>query len=247
MILANVRTESEVLDRVTVRLLREDERSQFDYYLQEEHYLESSRLVGEWLRYVAEVDGQWVALLTFSASALHLKARERWLGWSPRQRARRLGLIVNNSRFLVLPERQRYPNLASRILGMALRRLSADWQERWGHPVLVVESFVDKSRLVRSEPPRALAELAGTFIKSTGNPSNCICVNCARVPANGCDRLACRRNWPVTKPTWRVRARSEHPPWKVCWIASVACPIHATAMGCVIGNGLCWPAPLSVH
>jgi hypothetical protein len=145
MILANVRNESDVLDRVTVRLLREDERAQFDYYLQEQHYLESSRLVGEWLRYVAEVDGQWVALLTFSAPALHLKARERWIGWSPRQRARRLGLLVNNSRFLVLPERQRYPNLASRILGMALRRLSADWQERWGHPVLVVESFVDES------------------------------------------------------------------------------------------------------
>src|SRR5712691_274527 len=68
---------------------------------------------------VAEVDGQWLALLTFSAPALHLKARERWIGWSPRQRARRLGLVVNNSRFLVLPERQRYPNLASRVLALA--------------------------------------------------------------------------------------------------------------------------------
>lgn len=77
---------------------------------------------------------------------MHVKARERWIGWSPRQRARRLGLLVNNSRFLVLPERQRYPNLASRVLAMCLRRLSRDWQERWGHPVLVVESFVDESQ-----------------------------------------------------------------------------------------------------
>jgi hypothetical protein len=84
--------------------------------------------------------------LTFSAPALHLKAREQWIGWSPRQRARRLGLIVNNSRFLLLPERERYPNLASRVLGLTLRRLSADWQEHWGHPVLIVESFVDESR-----------------------------------------------------------------------------------------------------
>jgi hypothetical protein len=84
--------------------------------------------------------------MTFSAPALHLKARERWIGWSPRQRARRLALVVNNSRFLVLAERQRYPNLASRVLGLALRRLSADWQERWGHPVLMVESFVDESQ-----------------------------------------------------------------------------------------------------
>jgi hypothetical protein len=146
MVLPNVATESDVLDRVAVRLVAESEVGQFNYYLQEEHYLESSRLAGQSLRYVAEVDGQWVALLTFSAPALHLKARERWIGWSPRQRARRLGLVVNNSRFLVLPQRLRYPNLASRVLGLTLRRLSADWQERWGHPVLVVESFVDESQ-----------------------------------------------------------------------------------------------------
>jgi len=55
-------------------------------------------------------------------------------------------LVVNNSRYLVLPDRQRYPNLASRVLGLCLRRLSADWQAHWGHPVLVVESFVDESQ-----------------------------------------------------------------------------------------------------
>lgn len=146
MVFANARSENDVLDRITVRLLREDEHGQFNYYLEAQHYLESSRAAGQSLRYVAEVDGQWVALLTFSAPALHLKARERWIGWSPRQRARRLGLIVNNSRFLVLPQRQRYPNLASRVLALTLRRLSADWQECWSHPVLVVESFVDESR-----------------------------------------------------------------------------------------------------
>jgi len=146
MVFVNAPTESDVLDRITVRLLREDEQGQFNYYLETHHYLESSRRAGRSLRYVAEVDGQWVALLTFSAPALHLKARERWIGWSDRQRARRLGFIVNNSRFLVLPERQRYPNLASRVLGLTLRRLSVDWQEHWAHPVLVVESFVDETR-----------------------------------------------------------------------------------------------------
>ena len=145
MDLIKAATESNLLDRVTVRLVREEEVGQFNFYLEQEHYLESSRLAGQSLRYVAEVDEEWVAVLTFSAPALHLKGRERWLGWSPRQRARRLGLVVNNSRFLVRPARQRYPNLASRVLGLTLRRLSADWQERWGHPVLVVESFVDES------------------------------------------------------------------------------------------------------
>jgi hypothetical protein len=134
------------LKRVRVRLLHEHERPEFDRLLEEKHYLHESVLLGQSLRYVAELDGQWVALLTFSAAALHLKAREKWLGWSPRQRARRLALVVSNSRFLVLPERQRFPNLASRVLGLCLRRLSQDWQERWRHPVLVVESFVDESQ-----------------------------------------------------------------------------------------------------
>jgi len=146
MVLDESKGEPAVLDRVTVRLLCDQERSEFDWRLEEQHYLKSSRLAGQSLRYVAELDGQWVALIAFSAPALHLKARERWIGWSARQRARRLGLIVNNSRFLVLPDRRRYPNLASRVLGLCLRRLSADWQERWGHPVLVVERFVDESQ-----------------------------------------------------------------------------------------------------
>jgi len=65
-------------------LLADNEVGQFNYYLETEHYLESSRYAGQALRYVAEVEGQWVALLTFSAPALHLKGRERWIGWSPR-------------------------------------------------------------------------------------------------------------------------------------------------------------------
>ena len=139
-------SEPDFLQRVTLRLVGDDERDAFDRTLEEQHYRASARLAGQTLRYVGVLDGQWVALLTFSAAALHLKGREQWIGWSPRQRARRLGLVVNNSRFLVLPERQRYPNLASRVLGLALRRLSDDWLACWHHPVLVVESFVDETR-----------------------------------------------------------------------------------------------------
>lgn len=138
--------ENEVLPRVTVRLINEDERPRFDFLLVERHYIGSARLSGQTLRYVAELDGEWVALICFGAAALHLKAREQWIGWSPRQRARRLNFVVNNSRFLVLPERHAYPNLASRVLGLCLRRLSDDWKTRWGHPVLGVESFVDETR-----------------------------------------------------------------------------------------------------
>src|ERR1035438_8808426 len=145
MALAPIADETDVLKRVSLRLLQEHERPEFDRLLTEKHYLHDWVLTGQSLRYVAELDGQWVALLAFSAASLQLKAREKWIAWSPRQRARRLPFVVNNSRFLVLPERQRYPNLASRVLGLCLRRLSADWPDRWQHPVLVVESFVDES------------------------------------------------------------------------------------------------------
>ncbi len=138
--------EADVIRRVTVRLVREEERGEFDFRLEDQHYLHSARLAGQTLRYVAELDGEWVALVCFGAAALHLKGREQWIGWTPRRRARRLGFVVNNTRFLVLPDRQKYPNLTSRVLGLCLRRLSPDWQQQWGHPVLVVESFVDESR-----------------------------------------------------------------------------------------------------
>lgn len=142
----NFSDEPDILKRVTVRLIDESDRVRFDTLLEQKHYLSSARMVGRTLRYVAELDGEWVALACFSASSLHLKARESWIGWTPRQRARRLGFVVNNSRYLVLPERERLPNLASRALGLCLRRLSRDWQSRWGHPVFAVESFVDETR-----------------------------------------------------------------------------------------------------
>jgi len=83
-------SQTGVLERVSVRLLFPEERERLDQLLEQEDYLHSARLGGQSLRYVAELDGQWVALLSFSAPALQIKAREKWLGWTPRQRARRL-------------------------------------------------------------------------------------------------------------------------------------------------------------
>jgi hypothetical protein len=138
--------EWDYLRQVTVRLIRIEERERFDGLLESQHYLHSARVGGPSLRYVAEVEGHWVALLVFSGAAPHTKARECKIRWTARQRARRLCLVVNNSRFLILPERQRYPNLASRVLALCLKRLNADWQEHWGHPLALVESYVDESQ-----------------------------------------------------------------------------------------------------
>ncbi|HUF63145.1 MAG TPA: Druantia anti-phage system protein DruA, partial [Verrucomicrobiales bacterium] len=91
----------ELHSRVKIRLMEESEREQFDELIEEKHYLRSSRIGGRHMRYVAAADGRWVGLLAFSGAAPHLKGREKWIGWSPRQRARRLALVVNNSRFLL--------------------------------------------------------------------------------------------------------------------------------------------------
>lgn len=120
-----------------------EERRRFQKLLRKHHYLGGLKAVGEQLYYAAvDARGNWLALLLFSAAAKHLKHRDQWIGWTRAQRDRRLSLVVNNSRFLILPQAH-IPNLGSRVLRLALGRLSADWQARYGHPVLVVETFVD--------------------------------------------------------------------------------------------------------
>ena len=134
--------EQHLLEHLTVRLVPAHEVERFDQFIVEHHYLKSARVVGEHLRYVATYRGQWLALGVWSAAALHLKARDAFIGWSQEQRRLRLPLLANNSRLLILPGCHS-PNLVSRFMKLMLGRLSADWQERWGHPLALAESFVD--------------------------------------------------------------------------------------------------------
>lgn len=138
--------EPELLSEVRVRLIEESERARFDERLSREHYLKNATVVGQALRYLAEYEGQWLALLVFSSAAFHLKPRDRWLHWSARQVAQRRHLLAQNQRFLVLAAPGRWPNLASRVLKLTCDRLAQDWQQHFGHPVLAVETFVDPQR-----------------------------------------------------------------------------------------------------
>ena len=135
-----------LLGAVTVRLLEQSERKRFDEQLASKHYLKNANAVGRVLRYVAEYRGQWVALLVFSSAAFHSKVRDRWLHWSPRQVQERRHLIAQNARFLVLATPGQWPNLASRVLSLVCERLPRDWQEHFGYPVQVAETFVDPQR-----------------------------------------------------------------------------------------------------
>lgn len=133
------------LAAVSVRPIDPDERARFDVALDEHHWL-GRRLVGETMRYVAlGPDGQWLAVLGFGAAALACRPRERFIGWSDEQHFARLRYVTNNQRFCVLPA-GRHQNFASNVLAKTLKRLSADFEDRWGHPVVMVETFVDPDR-----------------------------------------------------------------------------------------------------
>lgn len=111
--------------------------------LAKHHYLGDVHAVGEQLFYaIRAAEGDWLGVLVFCAASRRLRARDQWIGWTEEQRRRRLPLVVNNCRFLLLPHKT-FPNLGSRSLRLTLDRLSADWQARYGHPVMLVETFVD--------------------------------------------------------------------------------------------------------
>jgi hypothetical protein len=144
--IAGTPSEPMLLQEVTVRLIEDSERERFDGELVTKHYLKNANAVGRVLRYVAEYCGHWVALLTFNSAAYHLKPRDQWLHWVGPQVPQRRHLIAQNSRFLVLAAPGQWPNLASRVLKLTCARLPADWQKRYGYPVLAVETFVDPQR-----------------------------------------------------------------------------------------------------
>lgn len=114
--------------------------------LQRYHYLGQRNCVGENLQYLVEDrHGRALACLLFGSAAWKSAGRERWIGWTEQQRRRNLGLLTNNTRLLILPW-VRVPHLASHLLGRVLARLSTDWQQKYGHPIYLVESFVQEPR-----------------------------------------------------------------------------------------------------
>ena len=94
--------ESAFLAQVQLRRVLPHETARCEQAVRENHYLQSADLVGEQLWYVAEVQGQWLALLGWSAAAYHLKGRDAWIGWNETQRRARLSLLANNARFCLL-------------------------------------------------------------------------------------------------------------------------------------------------
>ncbi len=114
--------------------------------LAEFHYLGHTGTVGENAQYlVTQSSSRVLAVVLFGSAAWKCQARDRFIGWSAEARARNLSLLTNNQRFLIMPW-VRVPRLGSWILGRVLRRLSADFEAQYGHPILLVETFVERER-----------------------------------------------------------------------------------------------------
>ena len=114
--------------------------------LRAHHYLGFSRSVGENVGYlVFDSRDRLLAVSWFGAPAWKAADRDRFIGWTRHQREQALGAIANNARFLILPW-VRVVHLASHILGLLTRRLRRDWQQKYGHPVVLLETFIEEGR-----------------------------------------------------------------------------------------------------
>ena len=133
------------LDSLFVRPVLKEEVSLWNRYMNEFHYLGLKWLSGKSLRYVAFLEGNWAALLGWCSPSKNCGSRDSYIGLSGEKKYKRLKFIVNNARFLVLPWINQ-KNLASKVLSLNLNRLSLDFEQIYGHPVYLAETFVDESR-----------------------------------------------------------------------------------------------------
>jgi hypothetical protein len=111
-------------------------------YVGSYHKLGDPRVLGSQIRYMLTSEGCDLGCLLFSGSSWALAPRENWIGWTAEEKKERLHLIVNNSRFLILPWVQ-VKNLASRVLSMAAKRIQRDWLDEYCYAPVLLETFVE--------------------------------------------------------------------------------------------------------
>ena len=157
------------LQPLAIRQVRRTaEEKLFNGLIERFHYLGYTRAVGEHLKYLLFSGGRPVACMAWSSAPWHMGPRDRFIGWSPAVRRGHLHLVAYNTRFLILPWVQT-PHLASHILGRIVRRISADWQVLYGHPLYYLETFVDRERFrgtsYRAANWQCLGQTTGRGIK----------------------------------------------------------------------------------
>lgn len=161
---------------ITVAAQGSAEQALFRCLLAGNHYLGLQNTVGQNMQYlVRDRHGRELACLLFGSAAWKSAARDRFIGWDAQCREAGLSLMTNNTRFLILPWVQ-VPHLASHILSKITKRICADWMDKYGHAVHLLETFVDKTRY-RGTCYRAAnwIPVGRTRGRTRNDRNNCIC------------------------------------------------------------------------
>jgi len=120
--------------------------SLFKYLLYRYHYLGLNVTVGENMKYlIFDKERRPLACLLFGSAAWSCAVRDDFIGWDKDTRINHLYFLTNNTRFLILPW-VRVPHLASHILSIIIRRIQGDWQNKYGHGLFLLETFVEIDR-----------------------------------------------------------------------------------------------------
>jgi len=122
-----------------------NEKSLWNEYIDRYHYLGHSPIPGAYMKYCIYAENEMVALIGFGACAWRVAARDTFIGWSEDERKKNLNLVVNNTRFLILPWIFS-KNLASKVLSLTAKRIADDWEEQYKYRPVLLETFVEDKR-----------------------------------------------------------------------------------------------------
>src|SRR5437899_4854070 len=186
------------------------------------HYLGPGPLCGAQRRYLIGSDKHgWIGALSFSGAAWSVRARDQWIGWGREIREKNLNQVVANSRFLIVPQ-WKVPHLASHVLGLAMKRLRADWRGRYGYEPVLVETFIDKERFegtcYRAANWIPVGETQG---RGRQDPAHCRRSSIKRIFVYPLDRQARERLCEGATPRVRVITKRDPEDWAEAEFGSV--------------------------
>lgn len=143
-----IRARLDALGAIEIQQVRRTpDEALVEHLIAEHHYLGYGRPVGEHLKYLVRAEERPIACFCWSSAPRHLGPRDRFIGWTPTVRRQNVRFIAYQTRFLILPWVE-VPHLASHLLGRMSRRLSADWEAVYAHPIYFTETFVDPRRFL---------------------------------------------------------------------------------------------------
>lgn len=134
-------------NEIIIRKISSNENLLWNNFVTRYHYLRSSRIVGRQVKYIAFSKDEPIAFFGWGDSSWAIKDRDHFIGWNSYQRSKNRYMIINNTRFLILPW-VKVPNLASYLIAKCSKLVLEDWESYYGYRPVLLETFVDISHFV---------------------------------------------------------------------------------------------------